>query len=259
METLGERLSTERRKAGKSVVDVEASTNIRCGLIEALENGDYARLPSPVYVRGYIRSYAKFLELPAEPFLRLYEEETGETQAPSPVGELPADQVVPRREQAHALPMRTAAVIAALVAGLALAVWGASRALSGPGEPPPVPPKADGGAPAVPTSTPLPADTPVSPAPSAQATEPAEGEDGGFTLTIEVARGSASWMLVTLDGERVHVGTVRGPETLKWEVSEEARVSQIGKPSALTIKRDGEPVAIPPSAGVPEVTLRAGG
>ncbi len=62
--TLGETLANERRRQGKTLSDVEAATRIRGRLIESLEHGDYDALPSPAYVKGYIQSYASYLELP---------------------------------------------------------------------------------------------------------------------------------------------------------------------------------------------------
>ena len=260
METLGERLASERRKLGRTVIDVETATNIRAGLIEALEAGEYERLPQQAYVRGYIQSYAKYLEIPVEPLLKMYEDETGSSHAPSRVRDLPSSQVVPRREHAHGLQMSTAVIIAAGIAAVALALWGIGRAFTDtPSETPPVPSTAGEA-----TTTP---DAEITPPPTSEETTTAEEsveeqetettEAKPFTLTIEVATGGASWMVVTVDGEQEHVGTLEGGEKLTYEVVEEARVSQIGKPSSVRIERDGEPVEIPPSADVPSVTVTA--
>jgi hypothetical protein len=74
--TLGETLANERRRQGKTVADVEGSTRIRGKLIEALEHGEYDTLPSPAYVKGYIQSYAAYLEIPAGPLIAQYNAET---------------------------------------------------------------------------------------------------------------------------------------------------------------------------------------
>lgn len=264
METLGDRLATERRKAGKSVVDVESGTHIRAGLIEALESGDYDRLPSAAYVRGYLQSIAKLLEIPVEPLLKLYEEETGRHVAPAnPVAELPADQVVPHREHAHGLPMRTAAAIAALVAVVALVAWGVTRLVSGPDEPPPVPPQTSKASEATSTGEASQKAVTGDPEAATKESEPAtetltEDSGGPFKLVVKVDADGASWLIIRVDGDQVHAGTIRDGKSLTYEVAEEAVISQIGKPGSVTITRDGEPVEIPDSSEPPVVTLRAG-
>jgi cytoskeletal protein RodZ len=74
--TLGESLANERRRQGKTIADVEASTRIRGKLIEALEHGEYDTLPSQAYVKGYIQSYAAYLEIPSGPLIAQYAAET---------------------------------------------------------------------------------------------------------------------------------------------------------------------------------------
>lgn len=63
----GLREGRERRKL--SVEQVARDLNLTVATIEALEKDQFERLPGPVFARGYLRSYAKLLDLPAEPFL----------------------------------------------------------------------------------------------------------------------------------------------------------------------------------------------
>ncbi|MCD6303077.1 MAG: helix-turn-helix domain-containing protein [Anaerolineae bacterium] len=71
MSELGEKLRQAREEQGLSLADVEERTHIRREFLEALENGDYARLPEPVYVRGFVRGYAGALGLEPAPLLAL--------------------------------------------------------------------------------------------------------------------------------------------------------------------------------------------
>ena len=57
---------------------MEKKLHIRKAYLEALEAGDYDNIPSEVYIRGFLRSYAKFLGLPVEKCVRLYEKEKKE-------------------------------------------------------------------------------------------------------------------------------------------------------------------------------------
>ncbi|MRR11945.1 helix-turn-helix domain-containing protein, partial [bacterium] len=136
-DTVGERLAAARRSSGKTLVEIEAATRIRAKMLEALEKGQYDKLPSPAYIRGYIISVSKFLELDPGPLLEAYASETGNRtnreQLRTPI------PVVPTRERQHAIPPRTALLIAGAIVALVLAVWLIGRIANGPEKLPPVP------------------------------------------------------------------------------------------------------------------------
>ncbi|MBV8981126.1 MAG: helix-turn-helix domain-containing protein [Acidimicrobiia bacterium] len=60
---LGRQLRRARQHLGLSLRDVHALTAIPLDCVAALEEGDLTHLPSPVYARGYIRSYAEAVRL----------------------------------------------------------------------------------------------------------------------------------------------------------------------------------------------------
>ncbi len=61
--SLGELLREARRQRAITLADVERDTRINAAYIEALEAERYDVLPAPVYARGFLRSYAKYLGL----------------------------------------------------------------------------------------------------------------------------------------------------------------------------------------------------
>ncbi len=64
----------ERRAArGLSVPDVANRLKFASRQIEALEAGDYGKLPGGTFVRGMIRGYARLLEIDPEPLVRSLE------------------------------------------------------------------------------------------------------------------------------------------------------------------------------------------
>jgi cytoskeleton protein RodZ len=65
----GARLASQRQSAGLSVTDVAASLRLHPNQIRAIEQEDLARLPAPAYVRGFIRSYARVLNIDPAPLL----------------------------------------------------------------------------------------------------------------------------------------------------------------------------------------------
>lgn len=81
---MGAILRNERNKKILSYDQISEITRLRPHILEALENEDWARLPSPVIVRGFIRSYARTLGLEEGEIVALYKKA------------VPADTTVPR-------------------------------------------------------------------------------------------------------------------------------------------------------------------
>ena len=67
--SLGRVLREARERLGLSVADVSGQTKLAPRQIEALEADDLQRLPEMAFVRGFVRSYAKILQLDAQPLL----------------------------------------------------------------------------------------------------------------------------------------------------------------------------------------------
>jgi cytoskeletal protein RodZ len=63
MPTVGEQLRKAREARNLRVQEVAEATKMRSDHILALEEGNYAPFPAPVYVRGSVRTYAKLLQL----------------------------------------------------------------------------------------------------------------------------------------------------------------------------------------------------
>lgn len=253
-ESVGERLAAARRAKGRSLVEVEAATRIRAKLLEALEKGNYEALPSDAYVRGYIINVAKYLDIESGPLLSAYASETG-SQTNREQMRVPR-QVVPTRERQHAIPWGTALLIAGGLIAIALGVWLVGRLTAEPESLPPVPNVAGATSTAEPTVPPGTVETKTAaPGGSDTPTVPNEGpDDEPFTLTIDIASDGASWLRVTVDGLKAYEGTLAGGQSKEWDVNETATV-RVGKPSSVTIRRDGDELEIPPAAETPELTI----
>ncbi len=61
MESVGELLKHEREAQGKTLEDVARATKLTMVILEALEADHFSVLPAPVYVKGHLRTYARFL------------------------------------------------------------------------------------------------------------------------------------------------------------------------------------------------------
>lgn len=73
MDELGNILREAREAKGLTLSEVQDKTRISTKFITAMENGQYNLLPTPVHVRGYLRNYARFLDLDPSPLLERYE------------------------------------------------------------------------------------------------------------------------------------------------------------------------------------------
>ena len=80
MVSVGEQLRAAREKQGLLVSQVAEWTKLRADHVRALESGDYDVFAAPVYVRGFVRSYAMLLKLDVAGVLAELETELGQSQ-----------------------------------------------------------------------------------------------------------------------------------------------------------------------------------
>lgn len=93
----GQQLAAERQRRGLSEMEVSEQLKISRTYLRAIEADDYDRLPEPAFVKGYLRNYARLLELPDEEitqtFERLLANEPTRTRRPNPAGVAPVTAV----------------------------------------------------------------------------------------------------------------------------------------------------------------------
>lgn len=69
--SFGRALAAAREARGLSQADVAAQLRLHKRQIKAIEEEDLAALPEGPFVRGYVRNFARLVELPAEPLVSL--------------------------------------------------------------------------------------------------------------------------------------------------------------------------------------------
>ncbi|BAL82590.1 putative Xre family transcriptional regulator [Selenomonas ruminantium subsp. lactilytica TAM6421] len=72
---IGDMLRSERERQNLTIQDIAKGTSIRALYIEAIENGEYDKLPGKVYAKGFIRNYANFLKMDADAIVHRFMEE----------------------------------------------------------------------------------------------------------------------------------------------------------------------------------------
>lgn len=84
MQTIGERLSEARKKQGVSIQDAAKDTKIREEYLVNLEKDDGHGIPlEAIYVRGFLRNYAKFLRLEPSRLLTDFDANAGMNAQPT--------------------------------------------------------------------------------------------------------------------------------------------------------------------------------
>jgi cytoskeleton protein RodZ len=75
LENPGIQLSNIREQKGYTVEYVASKLHLRARIIELIEHGEFDLLPEPVFIKGYLRAYAKLLGVSPEPFLQVFNEQ----------------------------------------------------------------------------------------------------------------------------------------------------------------------------------------
>jgi cytoskeletal protein RodZ len=118
MSELGSRLKQARLAKGVSLRQIEASTKISVGALEALEKDDYARLPGGIFARSFVRAYAGAVGLNPDDtvheFLTEYEKFERDNERSAKRPEITPDDLEFLERQRRAL--RTLRVVLVLVA-----------------------------------------------------------------------------------------------------------------------------------------------
>lgn len=70
MQQIGEMLKKKRKEMNLSLREAENATSIRVSFLQSLEEGNTAKLISPVYTQGFFKQYAAFLGLDGEQIVR---------------------------------------------------------------------------------------------------------------------------------------------------------------------------------------------
>ena len=133
MEELGRTLRQAREDRGLSLREIARETKIPVRHLEALESGDLASLPGPVYAKAFLRHYARAVGLDPD---QLFEEfaqklavlEQAAAPAPAPFPVSTRRMRVRRYRRRSARGYRRAAIlVTVLLAAAIVYAWGSQR------------------------------------------------------------------------------------------------------------------------------------
>ena len=116
---IGGQLRKAREAASLSVDDIASDLRIHVNYIEALEKNNFEILNGPTYVKGYIRNYARLLEIDADPLIKAYQSSVGEEQVQVWNGSTQPQF----KRSTHRKGMLTGSVIVALALLVLFGIW----------------------------------------------------------------------------------------------------------------------------------------
>ena len=239
--SFGEELRREREIRGISLKEIADATKISKRFLEAIERNDHTTLPAPVFTRGFVREYARYVGLNAEEMVNRYNfaaAKDDRIEKPPHVEKYPTQPVrdiSPKPPVKRGIPPAYArvdrniffAVIIAIALG-GVAYWAVQQRRDREN----------------------PADVPVTQAtatiaPAAPpAAKPAPPDDSVLRLSVEVI--ADSWVYLKADGKTVvNAKMVRG-EKHTYEANEAFRFDTIGNAAGVRLTLNG---SVLPSLG----------
>lgn len=229
-ESLGSELRKQREIRGISLKEIADATKISRRYLEALENDNHDVLPAPVFTRGFVREFARYIGLDAEEMADRYNE-TGRVERPEAEDE----------PLSHSQPLpwiridRNLVIFGLLLAAFVVVVWWVWINM-GTTSPEPV---------AAATSTVAPAV-----APPVARSEPEEPEVPAVLepekLELRVVVLDDTWVILQVDGKPSSNEVLRAGDVRTFTAENEFRFEVVGNAGGIELALNGSPM---PSLG----------
>jgi cytoskeleton protein RodZ len=221
----GARLRRQREIGGITGQQVAERLNLDAGVVAALEEGDYAALGAPVFVRGHLRRYAALVGLPGEEILGAYDRSRTQLAQPTLVPRS-REEMAPTRSPI--VSQRRVAAALALLAVVGVAAYLGEYGLRLPGT-------ADGGGTGV-----------------------AEGPIAGSTLVAPGLAGKGATAVPAPEGESSAVAVPAGQVALVFGFTEDSWIEVYDGARHAVLYDLGKAGTERAVAGVPPLSVTLG-
>ena len=240
MGTLGEYLSSARKAKGLDLHDAAQQTRISIHYLKALEEENFSKLPGEVFVKGFLKSYGRFLNLSETELTQRYGELKPRLQplaaaAPAPDVEQAAAK---EREKPAEIPLEPVAWGAVIVIAIMIFLFTAMPTKH-------VPPVQH---------------TTTTPAPEGQAVVPVAQPQQPDKLYLEIIAQEDAWLLVRTDTSPQKKSILKKGESVIWSADERFLLSY-SNAGAVKLLLNGEPLTFegPKSVVVRDLSITAAG
>ena len=242
--TVGTQLREARTGKKLTMAEVSTATKIQPWVIEALETDRLQELMSPIYVKGFLTTYARFIRLAPEPLLTQLTwqpdaEPASPAAAPPALPPMTIRMPWPLVRRAGAVALGCAFMAGIIIVNplrwlpkVSLPMFRMPKLASI--APIPSKPKA---VPLQPVKVPSPAPAPLPP-PAAVA--PAEGH-AAQTLELEVTANRATWIRVRVDGKLLAQQRLPRGAHERWSAKKRLELI-VAYPSQVTLTLNGESI-----------------
>jgi cytoskeletal protein RodZ len=236
--SFGEDLRREREIRGISLKEISDATKISRRFLEAIERNDHGVLPAPVFTRGFVREYARYVGLNADDLVSRYNQAAtvDERIETPPVIErypqTPVRDIAPRPARKRGIPRyafldRNLLALLLLAAALGAVAWWAihekglrsTEVVTPPQRPP--------------AARPAPAAEPI-------LVPPSVAEPENLRLTIDVS--DSSWVIIEADGKTVINREMYPGDRETIEAQEAFRLRTIGNAAGVSMRLNGTPL-----------------
>ncbi len=230
MSEFGLHLKQARERRGISLRQIANATKISSGALEALERGDFSRLPGGIFSRAFVRAYAIEVGLDPEETVRQYTELADALAASSAHVVTTAeitddDRMFLERQRKAGVWLRVIAAVLVVAVAAALGAWRlAVLRRQSVAVPPAV------------TEAPPRAAVPAEPEAATPNTAPASTR----SVSIQLETDASSWVQVTADGRLVLSRNLTAGESQAFEADREITV-QFGNAGAVRWTVNGRP------------------
>ncbi len=226
----GELLKKRREDLGLSVQEAAETLKIRADYLAAIESDAFQKLPVPVYTLGYIRSYAKYLNVDSEPIVRFYNEHLTE---PKSAAIMPV--AFSRRKSPLIYSIIGTVSVLIVLCVLIIVYYSPGKGVDSRPAPAPVktPPKQQAR-----SGDDLQQAAPVPPKKAPQTAE----------HSIDIAAEETTWLSIKFSDGKREEALLRPGDSRSWKFSEKATL-RIGNAGGVRIKFDGTDIGTPGSTG----------
>lgn len=248
--TFGEELRREREIRGISLKEIADATKISKRFLEAIERNDHKTLPAPVFTRGFVREYARYLGLASDDIVNRYNyAAAGDDRIEKPPAH-PAAVALPE------LPKKPRAkrgippvflridgnflMLVVIVAAMGAVAWWAMQFKQ----------RRDAEARAAESVV-----TPIA-APKAAAPAPVPPPPNDDTLRLVVNATEDCWVELEADGKRVLYDELRAGDHRTFEAKEAFDFKKIGHAAALAVTLNEAVVELPDDGDRPVKDFR---
>jgi cytoskeleton protein RodZ len=117
-ETPGQVLRLQREELKLSIEEIAKRIHLDVRVIESIENDSQEGMPSAIYIRGYLRSYAKIVGADADKIIKLYN-----ADSPPPPPEILPEVKPPSQVSSNDKPVKAFTYLITLGLVLLLLIW----------------------------------------------------------------------------------------------------------------------------------------